>query len=63
MIIHGGGEIRGGNVSSCNDHRIVMSAAIVGLQSTSKVIIEDAQVVNKSYPDFFKDISSVFKIK
>ena len=63
MIIHGGGEIRGGNVSSCNDHRIAMSAAIVGLKSTNKVIIEDAQVVNKSYPNFFKDISSVFKIK
>jgi 3-phosphoshikimate 1-carboxyvinyltransferase len=44
-------------INSHNDHRIAMSTAVgaVGLlDSGSKIIIENAGCVNKSYPDFWK---------
>lgn len=46
----------GGIASSHNDHRIAMSAAILGATlAKEKVTIVGAQAVNKSYPDFFND--------
>lgn len=51
-----GGKVSGGNVSSHNDHRIAMMLAILGTISETPIEIEGADAVNKSYPDFFKDI-------
>ncbi len=39
-----------------NDHRIAMALAPVALK-TGKVFIEDCEVVEKSYPGFFEDLS------
>lgn len=50
---------RGGTVNSCNDHRIVMSAAIAATCSDSPVIIRGAEAVNKSYPRFFDDYKAL----
>ncbi len=47
--------LRGGRVSSFNDHRIVMAAAIGAVFSEGKVIIDGAEAVRKSYPEFFED--------
>lgn len=55
MIIYGGKKLKGGFVEGCNDHRIVMSAAILSGLCESAVEITDAQAVEKSYPHFFKD--------
>ena len=49
----------GGEVDSCNDHRIVMSAAIAALSSEAPVIIKGAQAVEKSYPRFFEDFKTL----
>lgn len=49
----------GGEVDSCNDHRIVMSAAIAALSSDAPVIIRGAQAVEKSYPRFFEDFKTL----
>jgi len=57
LIIDGGKELRGGTVSCYGDHRIAMMAAIAAVLSKQKLIIEDAEAVGKSYPDFFKDFS------
>lgn len=54
MIIHGGGVI-GGVVHSNNDHRIAMAAATIAMKSKRPVIIEDAECVAKSYPNFFEE--------
>ena len=56
LIIKGTGILKGGNVSSFNDHRIAMMASIASLICKDKVIIEGADAVNKSYPDFYKDL-------
>lgn len=55
MVIQGK-QLAGGTVDSCNDHRIAMAAAIAALKCEQPVVITHAEAVNKSYPDFFKDI-------
>ncbi|MBE7055541.1 MAG: 3-phosphoshikimate 1-carboxyvinyltransferase [Ruminococcaceae bacterium] len=46
--------LTGGEVTSANDHRIAMSAAIASLLCSSDVIIDSAEAVEKSYPDFYE---------
>ncbi len=46
-------------VNSFNDHRIVMAASIGGSLLGGDLIIEGAEAVNKSYPDFFKDLKKI----
>lgn len=55
MIIHGKSKLTGGTVSSCNDHRIAMSAAIASLVCKNPVTVEGIEAVNKSYPAFLSD--------
>lgn len=54
MVIKGGKKLNGGIVNSQNDHRITMALAVAGLMASSEVVIEDAEAVNKSFPDFFE---------
>lgn len=54
-----GARLHGGDVDGANDHRIVMSAAILAAAADSAVIIRGAQAVNKSYPTFFNDIEKL----
>ena len=54
LVIEGTGTLKGGNVTSFNDHRIAMMAAVASLICEDKVKIEGSEAVNKSYPDFYK---------
>jgi 3-phosphoshikimate 1-carboxyvinyltransferase len=56
LVIHGPAAFKGGQVSSCGDHRIAMSAAIAAAMCAGPVVIQGAQAVNKSYPGFFNDL-------
>ena len=53
MRINGGTEIKGTKVHSHHDHRIAMACAVAALKADSETIIERAEAVNKSYPDFY----------
>jgi len=53
MCIYGGEEIKGTKVHSHHDHRIAMACAVAALKADSETIIENAEAVNKSYPDFY----------
>ncbi len=53
MIIEGGSEVKAARVHSHHDHRIAMACAVAGLRADGPVIIEDAEAINKSYPDFY----------
>lgn len=59
MIIHGGGVVKGADVHSHHDHRIAMACAIAGLKADSEMVIEEAQAVKKSYPDFWNDLEKL----
>lgn len=59
MIIHGGGTVKGADVHSQHDHRIAMACAVAALKATEETVIEEAQAVKKSYPDFYNDLKSL----
>lgn len=54
LVITGGKQPASCIVDSCNDHRIVMMAAILASYATGPVIITHAEAINKSYPLFFE---------
>lgn len=57
MRIHGTGSLQGALVSSHHDHRIAMCLAIAGSFANGETIIENAEAVAKSYPDFWEHLS------
>ncbi|MDP4261537.1 MAG: 3-phosphoshikimate 1-carboxyvinyltransferase [Bacteroidota bacterium] len=59
MIIHGGTGVRGAAVHSRHDHRVAMACAVAALNAGGEMIIEEAQAVKKSYPDFYSDLKSL----
>lgn len=59
LIINGRPRLTGGVVDSCGDHRIAMMAAIASVACIEPVTIKNAEAVNKSYPDFFKDFNTL----
>ena len=48
-------ELAGGHADGCNDHRIVMSAAVCAARSAGTITCTDAMSINKSYPGFYGD--------
>lgn len=71
MIIHGRRNLYGGTpaaegkplhgavIDSHKDHRLAMSFAIAALAADGETEIRDAQCVNISYPDFYRDLQSL----
>lgn len=59
LIIKGRENLKGGVVDSFNDHRIAMAAAVASIRCEEKVIVNNAQSVNKSYPKFWEDFVSL----
>jgi 3-phosphoshikimate 1-carboxyvinyltransferase len=59
MIVHGGTGVKGNTVHSHHDHRIAMACAVAGLKAAGETIIEEADAINKSYPDFYSDIQQL----
>ncbi len=61
MCIAGGGEIIGATIDPHNDHRIAMACAVAGLKAKGQTTIQHPEVVNKSYPVFYKDLQSLMR--
>ncbi len=59
MIIHGGAQLQGTEVSSHNDHRIAMALSIAALNASGTTSITDAAAIKKSYPDFYNDLKNL----
>ncbi len=59
LVITGCDQLRGGVVDAANDHRIAMMAAILATRSEAPTTILGAECVEKSYPRFFEDLSSL----
>jgi len=58
MIIKGG-SLKGAELESYKDHRIVMSLAIAGLCADGETIINDAEAAAVTYPDFINDFKKL----
>ncbi len=59
MFVHGGTGINGATVHSHNDHRIAMACAVAALTANGPVTIENAEAINKSYPEFYDHIATL----
>ena len=57
LVVTGREKLTGGAVSSENDHRIAMSAAVASIACQRPVTVRGAQAVNKSYPAFWDDLA------
>ncbi len=59
MLVKGGTGVTGAFVHSHHDHRIAMACAVAGLKADGETIIENAEAINKSYPDFYLHIKKL----
>jgi 3-phosphoshikimate 1-carboxyvinyltransferase len=56
MIIEGGKKVKGAAVHSRHDHRIAMACAVAALGADESTTIDEAEAVNKSYPQFWQHL-------
>ncbi|HRP30965.1 MAG TPA: 3-phosphoshikimate 1-carboxyvinyltransferase [Agriterribacter sp.] len=56
MQVFGGNGLTGTTVHSRHDHRIAMACAVAALRAQGETHIEEAEAINKSYPDFYNDL-------
>lgn len=56
MFVHGGKGLKGATIHSRHDHRIAMACAVAALRAEGATTIEEAEAINKSYPDFYDDL-------
>ncbi len=59
MIIRGGCPLQGAQIDSHLDHRIAMSFAVASLVAEGTTVIQNAECVNISYPEFYRDLASL----
>jgi 3-phosphoshikimate 1-carboxyvinyltransferase len=56
LSIKGPCRLRGVAIDSHNDHRIAMACAVAALRAEGETVIQNAECVRKSYPQFFHDL-------
>ena len=59
MIIHGGKPLHGAVVETKKDHRIAMTFAVAALAADGETEILDAECVDISYPEFYRDLAAL----
>jgi len=59
FTIEGGGAIQGGTIHPHGDHRLAMSLAVAGLASRAPVVIQDAQIIEESFPEFMQTMQTL----
>ena len=52
-------RVRDTSLDSHNDHRIAMATAVAALRADRAVVIDGAEAVNKSYPEFWNDLKNI----
>ncbi|MGN1032118.1 MAG: 3-phosphoshikimate 1-carboxyvinyltransferase [Intestinibacter sp.] len=61
MIIKGKTKLHGANIETFKDHRIAMSFSIADLVSDSRVILDDTNCINISFPGYFDLLKNLTK--
>ncbi len=59
LVIRGPARLSGADICSHDDHRIAMACAVAGLAASGKTVISGFECVNKSYPDFVRDMKAL----
>ena len=47
-----GGGLKGGTCDASGDHRLAMSLALAGLAAPDRVVVQNAEILAESFPDF-----------
>jgi 3-phosphoshikimate 1-carboxyvinyltransferase len=56
MLIEGGAGPKGAMLHAHHDHRIAMACAVAALQAAGETQIDNAEAINKSYPEFYRHL-------
>ncbi len=59
LIIHGVGQLKGGQFKSYGDHRMAMAMVVAGLAAEGNTIVEGAESIPVSYPSFVEDFKKL----
>jgi len=59
MLVKGTAKLTGAKVHSRHDHRIAMACAVAALKATGETNIEEADAINKSYPNFYEHLQKL----
>jgi 3-phosphoshikimate 1-carboxyvinyltransferase len=59
LIIQGPTPLKGAEIDSHGDHRIVMSFSIAGLLAQGETVIKNVECVSTSFPEFFDILHTV----
>jgi 3-phosphoshikimate 1-carboxyvinyltransferase len=57
FVVSGTGELRGGTIDACGDHRMAMLGAVAGLASREGVNVIGMDAAAVSYPGFERDLA------
>ncbi len=57
--IEGLNKLKDATINPHNDHRIAMACSVAALKAEGKTTILNAECVNKSYPNFYKDLQQI----
>ena len=52
-------KLKGITINHSNDHRIAMACSIAALYADSSSTMSRSEIVNDSYPSFFKDLKKL----
>ena len=61
MIIKGKAKLNGGKITTFKDHRIAMAFSTLNLISDEKIILDNEECINISFPGYFDLIKSLSK--
>ena len=59
FTIQGTAAVQGGTIQPHGDHRLAMSLAVAGLASQAPVAIQDAQIIEESFPEFTQTLQAL----
>jgi 3-phosphoshikimate 1-carboxyvinyltransferase len=59
MIVHGGTGVNGTAVHAHHDHRIAMACAVAALPANGTMVIDNADAISKSYPNFYEHLQQL----
>ena len=58
-----GGTIKGGECEAHGDHRLAMSLTLAGLQSPAPVSVQNAEILNESFPEFAANLVALGAVR
>jgi 3-phosphoshikimate 1-carboxyvinyltransferase len=59
IVVEGVERIHSAELESHGDHRIAMAGVVAGLKAEGTTVVHGIECINKSYPDFVRNIALI----